>query len=73
MEPKRQNHHKQEKNQRIESILAQRKKKIEEALWARRSKTQSTKTTTSKTPSTNKKMLGLWVKNQLKKAQIKGY
>ena len=73
MEPKRQNHHTQEKNQRIESILAQRKKKIEEALWARRSKTQSTKTTTSKTPSTNKKMLGLWVKNQLKKAQIKGY
>ena len=41
MVPNRQNQPTQESNKRIEAFLAQRKKKIEEALWANRSKIQS--------------------------------
>ena len=43
MDPKRQNQPTQENNQRIETKLAQKKKKIEETLWASRVKTRSIK------------------------------
>ena len=43
MDPKRQNQPTQENNQRIENMPAQRRKKIEEALWANRNKTRSIK------------------------------